>query len=61
MDDIRKEVKETKYLLKKIEEKIKGVATNNYVEEEIKIDIKYIRKIEGIRIIFDPHNPNKIS
>ena len=30
---IKKEVKETKDLLKKIEEKIKGADTNNYVEE----------------------------
>ena len=47
MDIIKKEVKETKDIFKKIKEIIKEAVIINYIEEKIKIDVRYIYEKEG--------------
>ena len=53
MDIIKNDVKETKDILTKIEEKLKGGITSNHVEEEFEIDMKYKHEKEEMQILID--------
>ena len=58
---IKMEQKEVKNLLKKMDEKLSRCEVkSSFVEEEIEIDVKYIRESEGLKMIIYSGTPLSI-
>ena len=53
VDITKKELKETKDLINKMDENLCKCAglTNNFIEEEIAMDVRYVSETEGLKMI----------
>ena len=59
VENMEMDLKESKKIVTRIEEKLSKFAAldNNYVEEEITVNIRYVSKTEGLKIIVDSGAP----
>ena len=55
MDSIEIDLKETKKIVARMEEKLNNCAVldNNFVEEEITMDVRYVNETEGLKMIVE--------